>query len=279
MYLWKNIYLTTEEEQSCNVERCQVRVTPSKPPRLRIREDVREQHCRTLRQALHVWMDQFPEDFDDPPNYTSLTHLEAFCRRVLPNSELDIKVHRKASQIRRPMEASPPHKLGYPTGTKPPPLVLKSANLVNGLNNNSLNYAKDKFNGEDLNSVLQTSSSPASQNSTKLSAVDSSDLQYADFLDIPETLFALQLTRMDCVRISRNYWRVTVSGTILESRDRFWNPFFLDCRNFLGESFPTSAWERSGPVGTNPGTETRLQWWPLSNSSMPSPIGSSLPSW
>ena len=146
-----------EELQSCNVERCQVRVTPPAKPRLRIREDVRDQHCRTLRQALHVWMDQFPEDFDDPPNYNSLTHLEAFCRRVLPNSELDIKVHRKASQIRRPMEPSPPHKLGYPTGSsKPPPLVLKSANLVNGLNNNSVHhhfhaYAKDRqpFN-EDL---------------------------------------------------------------------------------------------------------------------------------
>ena len=187
-----------EEAPSCNVERCQVRVTPSRP-RLRIREDVREQHCRTLRQALHVWMDQFPEDFDDPPNYTSLTQLEAFCRRVLPNSELDIKVHRKASQIRRPTEP-PPHKLGYPTGTsKPPPLVLKSAHLVHGLNNNSVYSAKDPRPGapffEDLN---VSTTSPANGSS----ALDhgASDLQYADFLDIPETLFALQLTRMDCVR-------------------------------------------------------------------------------
>ena len=197
-----------EEAQSCNVERCQVRVTPSRP-RLRIREDVREQHCRTLRQALHVWMDQFPEDFDDPPNYSSLTQLEAFCRRVLPNSELDIKVHRKASQIRRPMEP-PPHKLGYPTGSsKPPPLVLKSAHLVHGLNNNNSVYssssAKDQRPGnapaalfEDLN---VSTSSPANGSSAMLDhgVHGSGDLQYADFLDIPETLFALQLTRMDCV--------------------------------------------------------------------------------
>ena len=194
-----------EEAQSCNVERCQVRVTPSRP-RLRIREDVREQHCRTLRQALHVWMDQFPEDFDDPPNYSSLTQLEAFCRRVLPNSELDIKVHRKASQIRRPMEP-PPHKLGYPTGSsKPPPLVLKSAHLVHGLNNNNSVYssAKDQRPGapaalfEDLN---VSTSSPANGPSAMLDhgIHGAGDLQYADFLDIPETLFALQLTRMDCV--------------------------------------------------------------------------------
>ena len=196
-----------EELQSCNVERCQVRVTPPAKPRLRIREDVRDQHCRTLRQALHVWMDQFPEDFDDPPNYNSLTHLEAFCRRVLPNSELDIKVHRKASQIRRPMEPSPPHKLGYPTGSsKPPPLVLKSANLVNGLNNNSVHhhfhaYAKDR---QPFNEDLAGGGGPTLQTSSQTTSADHhGDLQYADFLDIPETLFALQLTRMDCVRLLR----------------------------------------------------------------------------
>ena len=94
---------------------------------------MREQHCRTLRQALHVWLDQFTEDYDDPPNYPCLTQLEAFCRRMLPNTELDIKVHRKASQIRRPPEPQPPpHKLGYPSSAgRPPPLLLKSANLIN----------------------------------------------------------------------------------------------------------------------------------------------------
>ena len=90
------------------LDRCQVKVTSAPArPRLRIREDVREQHCRTLRQALHVWLDQFTEDYDDPPNYPCLTQLEAFCRRMLPNTELDIKVHRKASQIRRPPEPQP----------------------------------------------------------------------------------------------------------------------------------------------------------------------------
>ena len=34
-----------------------------------------EQHRRTLRQALHVWLDQFPEDFCEPPNFPCLSHL------------------------------------------------------------------------------------------------------------------------------------------------------------------------------------------------------------
>ena len=54
---------------------------------------MRDQHCKTLRLALHVWLDQFPEDFRDPPNYPCLSQLEAFCQRIMPGSELDEKVH------------------------------------------------------------------------------------------------------------------------------------------------------------------------------------------
>ena len=181
------------QDEDESLERCQVQVTPTRP-RLRIREEVREQHCRTLRQALHVWLDQFPEDFDDPPNYPCLTQLEAFCRRVLPNTELDIKVHRKASQIRRPPEPQPPpHKLGYPSSSRPPPLLLKSAHLMNGLNNNVHSYAKDSDVASAASSGV-TAAGPAAA-----VGVDSRVPKYSDYLDIPEPLFARQLTRMDCV--------------------------------------------------------------------------------
>merc|ERR1712088_1060451 len=60
-----------------------------------------EQYRRTLRQALHVWLDQFPEDFMEPPNFPCLSHFESFCRRVMPGSELDSKVQRKGKVIRK----------------------------------------------------------------------------------------------------------------------------------------------------------------------------------
>ena len=59
---------------------------------VRIRPEVREQHCKTLRLALHVWLDQYPEDFKEPPNYPCLNQLEAFTQRIMPGSELDEKV-------------------------------------------------------------------------------------------------------------------------------------------------------------------------------------------
>ena len=57
-----------------------------------MRESVRDQNRKTLRQAIHVWLDQYPEDFQEPPNYPCLTQLETFCTRIMPDSELDQKV-------------------------------------------------------------------------------------------------------------------------------------------------------------------------------------------
>ena len=80
------------EEQPNNSEVTTSSPPPPPPSTPRIREDVRDQHCKTLRLALHVWLDQFPEDFRDPPNYPCLSQLEAFCQKIMPGSELDEKV-------------------------------------------------------------------------------------------------------------------------------------------------------------------------------------------
>ena len=81
------------EDQPNNSEVTTSSPPPPPPSTPRIREDVRDQHCKTLRLALHVWLDQFPEDFRDPPNYPCLSQLEAFCQKIMPGSELDEKVH------------------------------------------------------------------------------------------------------------------------------------------------------------------------------------------
>ena len=38
-------------------------------------------------QALHVWLDQFPEDFMEPPNFPCLSHFESFCRWTWANMQ------------------------------------------------------------------------------------------------------------------------------------------------------------------------------------------------
>jgi hypothetical protein len=39
-----------------------------------------------------VWLDQYPDDFNEPPNFPCLTQLENFVKRTMPDSELDLKV-------------------------------------------------------------------------------------------------------------------------------------------------------------------------------------------
>ena len=51
--------------------------------------NVKESPQTVLLQALHVWLDQFPEDFIEPPNFPCLSHFESFCRSAWLNTLLN----------------------------------------------------------------------------------------------------------------------------------------------------------------------------------------------
>lgn len=54
-------------------------------------EPVAEQYKKTLVSVLHVWLDGYPEDFDDE----NLQNLLAFTSKRLPSSKLHLKaLHR-----------------------------------------------------------------------------------------------------------------------------------------------------------------------------------------
>ena len=58
---------------------------------------------RTLRSTLHVWLDAFPEDFRDPPDYPLLNQFLSFCEQHAKDSELHFKVkHRMERLIKNP---------------------------------------------------------------------------------------------------------------------------------------------------------------------------------
>ena len=123
-----------------------------------------EQNRRTLRQALHVWLDQFPEDFKEPPNFPCLSHLENFCRKVMPGSELDAKVQRKGKTIRKESKVrESPLIQQLLESSRPPP-------------------APSRHNGNRSQSLPSFSYPP-----------------YSDILDIPTKHFAHQITAMDNV--------------------------------------------------------------------------------
>ena len=60
-------------------------------------------NSRTLRSTLHVWLDAFPEDFRDPPDYPLLNQFLTFCEQHAKDSEIHFKVkHRMERLIKHP---------------------------------------------------------------------------------------------------------------------------------------------------------------------------------
>jgi len=125
-----------------------------------------EQYRKTLRQALHVWLDQFPEDFIEPPNFPCLSHFESFCRRIMPGSELDSKVQRKGKVIRK--EAREPNRRSSDS-----PLIQMLQEPI-GADRRRERYTKS----QSLPHLLPSPS-------------------YSDILDISTKHFAQQITAMD----------------------------------------------------------------------------------
>ena len=58
-------------------------------------------HFRTIKSVLSVWMDSFPEDFRDPPNYPCLHTLESFAKQHIPESDLSVRVRHKIDKFRK----------------------------------------------------------------------------------------------------------------------------------------------------------------------------------
>ncbi|XP_059092463.1 ral guanine nucleotide dissociation stimulator-like 1 isoform X3 [Tigriopus californicus] len=172
-------------------------------PNSPMREAMRDQNRKTLRQSIHVWLDQYPEDFQEPPNYPCLTQLESFTSRVMPDSELDQKVHRKGDLIRRSAKGGP-HCSNAAGST------LKCSPLINQLLSTSTMPTAPEFNVKSPPSAsngkgyhhpqyhytnLIPSRHPSAGNLTTTN--HGIIPPYSDFLEIPETIFAQQLTRMD----------------------------------------------------------------------------------
>jgi len=60
-----------------------------------------EQHHKTLVQALHVWLDAYPDDWKSPPNHPLLTRLLEFTQQRLPGSELELKAKHRLHRFQR----------------------------------------------------------------------------------------------------------------------------------------------------------------------------------
>nr|KAG5693399.1 hypothetical protein BaRGS_009872 [Batillaria attramentaria] len=55
---------------------------------------------RTLKCVLSVWLDTYPEDFRESPDYPCLTLLESFARELIPDSDLATRAKQRISKYK-----------------------------------------------------------------------------------------------------------------------------------------------------------------------------------
>ena len=59
---------------------------------------------RTVKSVISVWMDTYPDDFRDDPDYTCLRTLEEFSKVHVPDSDLATRARHKMEKFQREAE-------------------------------------------------------------------------------------------------------------------------------------------------------------------------------
>lgn len=163
---------------------------------------------RTLRSTLHVWLDAFPEDFRDPPEYPLLNQFLDFCERQAKDTELHFKVkHRMERLIKNPepdrphfsvdRRSSPAAKriLATPPQSEPLTFTPDAASSPSGLMRNG--------GSSGANNGLAHSLSAGDLNEAGLHAI---------LLETPERHIAEQLTRLDTVNKHDTYFSIAFTS-------------------------------------------------------------------
>uniref|UniRef100_A0A0K2T7I6 Ral guanine nucleotide dissociation stimulatorlike [Bombyx mori] n=1 Tax=Lepeophtheirus salmonis TaxID=72036 RepID=A0A0K2T7I6_LEPSM len=201
-------------------------------PETRIRDEAREQHRKTLRQCLHVWLDQYPEDFAGPPCFTCLALLESFCERIMKDSELAVKVRTKSGEIK--LNSSISSSSITSTSSSPPsssspqvtPIPLR----------------------RQMNSVPMIQKLLSSSMSNNKSPIEDA---IKDFMEMSDFQFAQQLTKMDYVlfkRVIPHQCLGSVWSRRDKSRDRDAATVLATVEQFNAVSFRVISTVLIGPV-------------------------------
>lgn len=61
--------------------------------------EIKEQHKRTLEKVIQLWLEMYPEDFYEPPQFLSLLQIVDFSDKYLPGSVLQFRAKRKLQKF------------------------------------------------------------------------------------------------------------------------------------------------------------------------------------
>ncbi|KAG8186600.1 hypothetical protein JTE90_019922 [Oedothorax gibbosus] len=68
---------------------------------LQFASESKEQHKRTFEKVLLVWLDMYPEDFYDPPQYLNLLKIKEFAEKYIPGCVLELRAKHKLLKYKK----------------------------------------------------------------------------------------------------------------------------------------------------------------------------------
>jgi hypothetical protein len=200
------------------------------PASLEMTEDVRVEHLKSLRSIIYMWLENYSEDFIDPPQYSNLNELKNFALKHLNTSggsnssclELLQLIQSKFTQYERitnnKMETSLIKQSILPLPPVPPPTKTKSktnhrrsySNVIPSSSTSSNNSLTNCPTGNVV--YLSGSNSNLSKSQLNLAGpfinffkkstsnsniADVANIMEANFMSIDSNYFAEQLTYID----------------------------------------------------------------------------------
>ncbi|GFS35884.1 ral guanine nucleotide dissociation stimulator-like 1 [Nephila pilipes] len=68
---------------------------------LQFSSDSKDQHKRTLEKVLLVWLDMYPEDFYEPPQYLSLLKIKEIAAKYIPGCVLELRAKHRLLKYKK----------------------------------------------------------------------------------------------------------------------------------------------------------------------------------
>ncbi|CAL1271792.1 unnamed protein product [Larinioides sclopetarius] len=68
---------------------------------LQISSETKDQHKRTLEKVLLVWLDMYPEDFYEPPQYLGLLKVKDIAAKYIPGGALELRAKHRLLKYKR----------------------------------------------------------------------------------------------------------------------------------------------------------------------------------
>ena len=121
------------------------------PASLDMTEDVRVENLKSFRSLIKIWLENYSEDFNEPPEYVNLLELKSFVLKYMPDTELAQLTDQRLAQFKLPADAHDSIRFG---------VVNSNGNRHFLKNTNSFNNRHPNHNNNNNKHQLENGARP-----------------------------------------------------------------------------------------------------------------------